>query len=610
MTFAEKILENAQEGIVLLRNKDNVLPLQPNDTVSVFGRIQFDYYRSGTGSGGSVHIPYSTNLTDELIALHEKEHSAQINEKLCDVYRQWIKENPFDNAQGRWAEEPNSQKDMPVSEELAKSCAEVSTKAIYVIGRNSGEDKDLTAEKGSFFLTDVEKSNLEILCKTFASVIVIFNTSVIMDMSWIDAPEFSGKLKALVYTWEGGQEGGRAAASVLTGKATPSGKLTDTIAKTLNDYPATKNFGKKGNAVYQEDIFVGYRYFLTFAKDKILFPFGYGQSYTQFKLSNINAKNRDMEVSVNVTVKNTGTSYSGKEVVQLYAGAPQGKLGKSARVLTAFAKTSLLKPQQEENVSLSFNLENFASYDESGVTGNKSCFVLEQGDYDIFAGTDSLTSQKVLTVHLDKTVVTEQLEQCCAPVTQFKVLHPGTQKTDGTFTEEYKDAHLNSVDLKARIEDRLPKEIEFTGNKGITFDMLKKDPSLMDSFVAQLTDTELATMVRGEGMLSEKVTPGIAAAYGGTSEALHSYGIPCAGCSDGPSGIRMDTGTEATLMPIGTLLACTWNPTLVKELYTFEGKELVQNKIDALLGPGMNIHRHPLGGRNFEYFSEDPLVTG
>lgn len=610
MTFAEKILENAQEGIVLLRNKDNTLPLKSEDKVSVFGRTQFDYYRSGTGSGGSVHIAYSTNLTDELIALNEKENTAQINKKLCDVYKQWIKDNPFDNGKGLWASEPNCQKDLPISEELAKECSQVSNKALYVIGRNSGEDKDLSNEEGSHKLTAVEKQNLEILCKIFESVTVVFNTSVIIDMSWIDDPVFDGKLKALIYVWEGGQEGGRAAARILTGKAVPSGKLSDTIAKTLDDYPATKNFAKMGNAVYQEDIYVGYRYFLTFAKDKILFPFGYGKSYTDFELSNAKASNNGNTINADVTVKNTGSTYAGKEVVQLYLSAPQAKLGKSEKVLTAFAKTALLKPQQEEILHLTFNLEDFASYDESGITGNKSCFVLEAGDYNIYMGTDSLCTQKILTVNLPDTIVTEQLEQCCAPNISFTVLKPGDKNADGTFKQEYHDAFLNQVDMQERIKQNLPKEIEFTGNKGITFDMLKQDSSLMDSFIAQLTDKELETMVRGEGMLSQKVTAGIAAAYGGVSEALHSYGIPCAGCSDGPSGIRMDTGTEATLMPIGTLLACTWNPQLVKELYVYEGQELAQNKIDALLGPGMNIHRHPLGGRNFEYFSEDPLVTG
>ena len=610
MNFADKIVESAQEGIVLLKNIDNTLPLKSDECICVFGRTQFDYYRSGTGSGGSVHIPYTTNLTDELVALHEKENTAKVNTKLCQIYRQWINDNPFDDGEGKWAAEPNSQKDMPISQTMAEECARESAKAIYVIGRNSGEDKDITKEKGSFFLTDVEKENLLLLCRTFKDVIVVFNTSGIIDMSWTCEKELADGIKALVYAWEGGQEGGRAAARVLAGKAVPSGKLSDTIAKSIDDYPSTPNFGTKEDAVYQEDIYVGYRYFLTFAKDKILYPFGYGLSYTDFEITSAKASNAGLSVSADVTVKNTGSTYSGKEVVQIYVSAPQGKLGKSSRVLAAFKKTSLLEPGKDEVLNLSFSLENIASYDESGITDNKSCFVLEEGDYGIYAGTDSLSAKLINTVHLDKTIVTQKLEQCCAPTKSFKVLKTGAQNADGTFAKEYQDAYLNITDMNERIKSRLPKEIVFTGNKGITFDMLKKDTSLMDAFVAQLSDKELMTMVRGEGMLSQKVTPGIAAAYGGVSEALHSYGIPCAGCSDGPSGIRMDTGTEATLMPIGTLLACTWNPPLVKELYVFEGKELAQNKIDALLGPGMNIHRNPLGGRNFEYFSEDPFLTG
>ena len=615
MNFADKILESAQEGIVLLRNAGNVLPLKPEDSVCVFGRTQFDYYRSGTGSGGSVHIPYTTNLTDELISLHEKEHTAAINTQLAETYRQWIKENPFDDGKGEWASEPNSQKDMPIPQSLAEECAKTNAatpaKAIYVIGRNSGEDKDFTTAEGSYTLTAVEKENLSILCNTFKYVIVVFNTSSIIDMSWTCENEYADGIQALVYAWEGGQEGGRAAARVLTGKAVPSGKLTDTIAKSIHDYPSTPHFGKQGDTVYHEDIYVGYRYFLTFAKNKILFPFGFGLSYTHFELSDMQAEQHDFTVHAAVTVTNTG-SVSGKEVVQLYVGAPQGKLGKSARELAAFCKTTELAPGQKETLHLQFRLDDFASYDESGITGFKSCFVLEGGDYSLFMGTDSLSARHVYTAHVAKTASILQVQQCCAPGTPFTVLHPGAQNADGTFAAEYRTVQVNEVDMTERIQKRLPKEIPYTGNKGITFDTLKQQTAanVMDSFVAQLSDAELATIVRGEGMLSEKVTPGIAAAYGGVSEALHAYGIPCAGCSDGPSGIRMDTGTEATLMPIGTMLACTWNPELVKELYTFEGKELAQNHIDALLGPGMNIHRNPLGGRNFEYFSEDPLVTG
>ncbi len=617
MTFGEKILEAAQEGLVLLRNENEVLPFVKTDRVSVFGRTQIDYYKSGTGSGGSVHCPYSTNLIDSMLELAAEESSAKVDKELVAVYRNWIKDNPFDNAGGMWASEPASQKDMDLKSELVEKCAKVSNKALFVIGRTAGEDQDFHAEKGSYYLRDEEKANLKLICSAFDNVTVLLNISGIIDMSWVSDLAYKGHIKAIIVAWDGGQESGRAAARVLMGKATPCGKLTDTVALSLDDYPSTKNFGNPNRSVYTDDIYVGYRYFMTFARDKILFPFGYGLSYTSFSLDKVELNSsKDGNFTVSVTVKNTGRTYSGKEIVQVYCEAPQGKLGKAGRVLCAFAKTRLLACGESERLTLVFKLSDFASYDESGVTGNKSCMVLEQGDYKFYVGTDSLSANAVLVdgkdaYHLEKDLITQRLEQALAPVEAFDRIVPGEAKADGTFSESYAPVTLSAVDMPARIRENLPKDIAYTGFKGITFEDVKKDNSKMKDFVAQMSDDELATLARGEGMLSEKVTKGIAAAYGGVSPVLHDkYKVPVAGCSDGPSGIRLDTGKEASLMPSGTMLACSWNLDLVRELYVFEGKELAENKIDALLGPGMNIHRNPLCGRNFEYFSEDPLLTG
>ena len=623
MTFSEKMIEAAREGVVLLKNDNHTLPLLKDDTVSVFGRIQFEFYRSGTGSGGSVHVPYNTNLTDSLIEMEDKGGFAKVNRELAELYRNWLKDNPFDNGGGKWASEPFTQVDMEISAALAADCAKKTGKALYVIGRLAGEDRDFVNEKGSWLLSDIEKKNLEVLCGAFEKVVVVFNTCGIMDTSWINAPEFKGHLTAAMYVWHGGQEGGRAAAEVLNGVTSPSGKLTDTIAYKLEDYPSTKNFAGELN-YYQEDIYVGYRYFSTFAKDKVLFPFGFGLSYAEFELGkpvltvsgDVNSGAGDAKITVKVDVKNISKDYSGKEVVQVYYKAPNSPLQTPSRQLAAFGKTKLLAPGQSETLEMSFELSRMASYDDSGVTGNPYSWILQAGDYSVFAGTDVASAREVLlngkpAVTLTSAIVLEKLEQACAPDLAFKRLKQGKASADGKVEELEEDVPLSKVDLAERIKAHLPEEIKYTGNKGITFDDVKRDRKLLKDFVAQLNVDELSTMIRGEGMLSRKVTPGIAAAYGGLSEVLHdTYKIPVAGCSDGPSGIRMDTGTEANLMPIGTQLACSWNLPLIKELYVFEGKELFANNIDALLGPGINIHRNPLNGRNFEYFSEDPLLTG
>ncbi len=605
MTFSEKILESAQEGIVLLKNDGGVLPLNHGETVSIFGRCQFDFYKCGMGSGGSVRAPYSTNLTDN-VPCADKE--------LAEIYRSWIRENPFDSAGGGWAAEPFFQKEMVVTKELAENAAKKSGKAIFVIGRNAGEDKDLIAEKGAWFLTDDEKNSIREICKFFKDVIIIFNTCGIIDTSWIFEKEFSA-VKAVLYAWQGGQEGGRACAKIITGDSVPSGKLSDTIAKKISDYPSTKNFGTQTKAFYEEDIFVGYRYFSTFAKEKILFPFGFGLSYTSFDVKFVSSEISGDGIKIRASVKNSGEKFSGKEVVQIYFEAPQGKLGKPSRQLAAFKKSRLLKPGESEELELEFKIAQMASYDDSGKSGFKNAFVLESGNYFFYLGTDSLSAEKIPcgkneSFSVEKTFVTEQLEAALMPEEKFSRLTPGEKKSDGNFSEEKENVPLMDYDLKLRIEKNLPAEIPFTGDRGIRFDDVKNDLSKLDDFVAQLSPKQLATLVRGEGMMSRKATPGIASVLGGVSEDLHALGIPVAGCSDGPSGIRLDTGKEASLMPVGTLLACSWNPDLVEELFEFEGEEIRRNEIDTILGPGINIHRNPLNGRNFEYFSEDPLLTG
>ncbi|MBP5157643.1 MAG: glycoside hydrolase family 3 C-terminal domain-containing protein, partial [Treponema sp.] len=435
MTFSEKCLECAQEGIVLLRNEGKMLPLVSADRVGVFGRAQKDWYRSGTGSGGSVHCDYSTNLVDSLLELENEGGSAAVDRNLLALYESWLVDNPFDNGGNLWAAEPYCQKEMDISKSLADSVACRSNKALFVIGRNTGEDKDYRDEDGSYRLTAQERSNLKAVCEAFESVCVVFNTSGIVDAGWLDDVDFKGHIKAVVYAWEGGQEGGRAVARVLAGKAYPSGKLSCSVARALADYPSSPWFAGKDGSVYREDIFVGYRYFMTFARDRILFPFGFGLSYADFALESPRAHFEpasdmaDSKIVICARVRNRGKLYKGKEVLQVYYESPQGKLGKSVRSLSAFAKTEELAPGQSQDLELSFFIRDMASYDESGLTGNESCFVLEKGLYTFYVGTDSLSAAPVLLdgregLALECDVVVERLEQALAPAEAFPVLRP------------------------------------------------------------------------------------------------------------------------------------------------------------------------------------------
>lgn len=613
--------EAAAEGAVLLKNEGHMLPVKKDETVSIFGRSQIEYYRSGTGSGGAVNVPYVKNILDGI-----KENNAfPVNEDLVETYKEWLKEHPFDNGGGGWAAEPWHQEEMEITDEIARRAAEKSEKAIFLIGRTAGEDKDYEDTEGSYLLTKREKENLRVVTKYFNEVAVLLNVSNIIDMSWTKDAAYQDHIKAILYIWQGGMEGANAVADLLSGRVTPSGKLTDTIAEKLSDYPAADHFGSKTENIYAEDIYVGYRYFETFAPEKVMYEFGFGLSYTKFSMETVKAEStgngKDAKIALSIRVKNTGAA-AGKEAAQVYVSAPQGQLGKPAKVLCGFAKTKLLAPGEEEVLELTIPVSRFASYDDSGVTGHKSCYVLEEGLYEIYVGNSVRCTEKANVdgkggYEIASCVVTKELEEALAPTKEFLRLKTGRQKEDGVFARAYEKAPQQMVDLAERIKSRLPKELPQTGNKGITLqavaENIKNGSSVeeeLDAFVAQFTNEELAVIVRGEGMSSPKVTPGTASAFGGVSDSLHGYGIPIACASDGPSGIRMESGLKATQLPIGTLLACSFNIPMMEELYQMEGRELVGNEIDTLLGPGINIHRYPLNGRNFEYFSEDPLVTG
>ncbi|WP_139904838.1 glycoside hydrolase family 3 protein [Clostridium thermarum] len=607
--FAEFSRKVAAEGAVLLKNENQVLPILQGEAVSIFGRIQINYYRSGTGSGGSVNVQYTTNLLDGL-----RKKNIVVNEALAAVYERWIEKNPFDNGGGGWAAEPWHQKEMPLTDELVSEARKKSSKAIVVIGRTAGEDKDNADAPGSYQLTEEEKDMLRKVCKHFEDVAVVLNVSNIIDMNWVNDESCLNHIKAVIYVWQGGMEGGNAAADVLMGDVTPSGKLTDTIAYSIDDYPSTKNYGDEHRNYYQEDIYVGYRYFETFCPDKVQYEFGFGLSYTDFEIvpgqAKVVDKYGEKYIEIGATVKNVGTKYPGKEVVQIYFEAPQGKLGKPARVLAAFAKTKTLEPGEAEVLTISFPVNMMASYDDGGYTGHPSCYVLEEGEYNFYAGSSVKKAVKVGSYVVEELQVVEQLEEACAPTEDFTRMKPGKRNADGTYELTFEEVPKQKISLADRIEKNLPKSIDYTGNKGYKLRDVYDNKVTMENFIAQLSDDELATIVRGEGMSSPWVTPGTASAFGGVSDGLFSYGIPIGCTADGPSGIRMETGLKATQLPIGTLLSATWNVELVEELYVMEGKELLQNNIDLLLGPGLNLRRSPLNGRNFEYYSEDPLITG
>lgn len=373
----------AEEGIVLLKNEGNMLPFK-DEAVAVFGRSQIDTIKCGTGSA----FCESEYMVDILTGLENA--GINVDRELADMYRAWSEENGI-TTMGVWGTGAHYNPEMPMIKDTVKMAATRAQKAIVVIGRTAGENDDVLVTEGDYLLAADEKKLIERACRYFPEVAIVINSGNLIDLSFTT----HDKIKAVVLLNLPGMEGGNALGNVLSGKVTPSGKLTDTIAKSYDDYPSSSYFGKKSGIAqhYHEDIFVGYRYFETFenAKDRVLYPFGFGLSYTTFSITPITFecdKTTDGKVRACVCVKNTGTEFSGKEVVMLYSSSPSEKLGAPKYELRAFAKTKLLAPGEEEILYLSFDIADLASFDDTGILGTADSWVMEKGKFFVYYGND------------------------------------------------------------------------------------------------------------------------------------------------------------------------------------------------------------------------------
>lgn len=577
------------EGCVLLKN-DGTLPLG-NRQFALFGRCQINTFYVGYGSGGDVKPPYKVSILEGLRA-----GGANLDSQVAQIYEHWTKKHIPD--EGYWGHWPMSYKEMPVKDEFIASAAKRNTTAVVVIGRAAGEDRENRIEKGSWYLTDTEENLLALTRKYFKKVCVIINSGSIMDVTRIE----KHKPDALMFVWQGGQETGNAVADVLLGKVSPSGKLTDTIAK-IEDYPSYKYFGNKKYNNYVEDIYVGYRYFNTFVRDKIIYPFGFGLSYTKFEITDCKVKqNAETAATVTFTVKNTG-GFKGKQVVQVYLSAPQGKLGKPSRELVSYVKTKELAPNETQSLSVMVELKDFASFDDTGISGYKNSFVLESGEYKIFVGENVNEAKQIFVLNLEKTVLIKACEEACAPRYSYKRM----VNANGL---RYEDTPVATVNLRERVQSRLPETLKEKGNTYYKLQDVINGRITLDEFVAEFTPEELEAITRGSlYMMNSPYGPkGNAGTFGANCQSLFDKGIPAISTNDGPSGARLQA--HSTLLPNGVALASTFNDELVENLAYEFGKEVIERKSHVLLAPGINIHRNPLCGRNFEYFSEDPYLTG
>jgi len=577
----------ACEGSVLLKNNNDVLPLKEGQKVAVFGKAQIDYVKGGGGSG-DVTVSYVRNIYE---GLKLKKDNVEVFDELSLFYADYVQKQYNDGAENGMLEEAQ------ISDELLAKAKAFTDTAIITINRYSKENEDRRNDGIDmyFVLSESEKAMVEKVCASFAHVIVLLNVGAMIDTAWFADND---KIEAALMLWQGGMEGGLAAADMLVGEANPSGKLVDTCAREFGDYPSSEGFHESEDYVkYTEDVFVGYRYFETVPgkKDCVVYPFGYGLSYTSFEISDMAACDNGKKIFATACVKNTG-SYAGKEVVQLYYNPPVGNIPKPAIELCAFAKTPLLEPGENCTLTLSFDIDDMASYDDTGII-EKSAYVMEKGAYKLMLG-NSVRNTTCLdyTYELAENKITKKLTQLCAPQNLGKRMI-----ADGSYVDvpdvkvtpkEYPCEYV--CEYKELSEDEDPVKL---------IEVAKGNISL-DEFITQMTDEEMIDI------LSQQ--PDVAVSNTGGMGNLPRLGIPNVLTVDGPAGVRIhkECSVNTTAFPVATALACTWNTDILEEVGKAGALETKENNLQIWLTPALNIHRSPLCGRNFEYYSEDPLVSG
>lgn len=628
----------AAEGMVLLKN-DGALPLKEK-RIAAYGAGVRMTIKGGTGSG-DVQERYSVNVEsglknagfeilstrwldrfDKQFAQEKEEWRLGIEERI-KKYKIWEVQKMFDEVIHV------TPLKFPIGDKIQEEDLCECGTAIYVVARQAGESADRRREAGDFLLSDVELYNIKLLSERYKNFVLVINCGSQIDLTALDGVNIG----AIIFMAQGGEEGGNALADILCGRVTPSGKLTDSWAYKYEDYPASDEYGILGNVLeqqYKEGIYVGYRYFDTFGVD-VRYPFGFGLSYTKFEIATKSIDAEKSVVKLKVAVKNAGTEYSGKEVVQVYLAKPQGTIKCERHMLCAFAKTKGLRPNESEELTLTFDLTDFAVYDERDAK-----YVLQSGKYGVFIGNSIKDITPVAVLNLDAEVVTEICKSVCKKRGEFNEI-------TADIKDETYSADLPVIEIKAAA-------IATKKNEYGNLSPIITTPQT-EKYLKTLSDKDLIELTVGGGYMgrSYNVTPSVA---GRTSIGLLKRGIPNINLSDGPAGLRLSPKNAytkggspryidhvpddwqwgwikkfekfflaksnkgykvyqyMTAFPCATLQAQTWNIELVEKIGKAIGVEMLETGVTVWLAPGMNIHRNPLCGRNFEYYSEDPLVSG
>lgn len=633
----------AAEGIVLLKNEGGLLPLPETTRVALYGAGAVCTIKGGTGSGdvnerdsvsvfeGLRNAGYEIT-TGEWLAAYEECYKQARQTWKEEILRKSTKESAefFDVYSSTPFQIPSG----------PESDLKDADAAIYVLSRIAGEGCDRNNGEGDYLLSDEESRMLDAICNFYDNVILIINTGGLIDLSFLDW--YSG-IRSVLYITQPGMEGGNAVADIIRGTVTPCGKLTDSWALKYEDYPNAATYSHNNGDVdreyYTEGIYVGYRYFDTFRKP-VRYGFGYGLSYTEFELRLLDVKvvGKQSEIHASVEVKNSGKQYDGKEVVQIYVSPPEGKMEKEYRRLCGFAKTELLKPGQSQIVEICFSIDHMTSFDEE-----TESWILEPGYYGIWTGSSLERSRLSAALLLDGEKRTETLNKICPSDQEFPSITQALQKRQEQYREWKDDVQKNGIPVtKLELSEYQAGKRKVIEEKDIEKKNAEKIVSKLDmEQCIRLAIGETANS-HGENLGASGIT--VPGAAGETSSCAVEMGIPNIVLADGPAGLRlnqvyhvrdgriisppfeasiehgffcenMETEGEAyyqycTAFPVGTLLAQTWDTNLVREVGKAVSDEMKRFGVQLWLAPGMNIHRNPLCGRNFEYYSEDPLLSG
>ena len=609
----------AADGIVLLKNENGALPLDINKEIALFGTCAYRCFRLGWGSGDM--MAQSISQINEGLKDAGYKIDGGIEAFYKDAIKDWEDQRLMNRSWDVWTWR---QEEIKLEKAIIEEAAKKSSVAVVTLGRCSGEAFDLKDEEGYFRLHADEIELVKNVSSAFEQTILLLNTCGPLDMRAID----DCKIDALVDVSLGGEMFGLAVADVLSGKVTPNGKLTTTWAYKYEDYP-TKEGITTLEVPYKEGIYVGYRYFDTFGVAP-RYEFGYGLSYTDFanEVVDVNIDGQIIDLTVKVT--NVG-KYNGREIIQCYLSAPEVKLEKPYQELCTYAKTDVLAPNESCELLLSFDITEMASYDEE-----RASFILEAGKYYVRVGNSSRNTKIACAININKEVICDVVKNRCSKVKDFEELSnkgatPYTYEGEETEKAEAKVLELDcdSVETVVHnvIENDIPQLLTKKNDKFVNLKDVIDGNATVEDVVAEFSNEELADILNGviyEGANANANVGSMAIKVRGAAGEMWSsekYAIPVNACADGPAGVRLaifttpiDTDTELSrevvAYPSGTCMANSWDLESARRFGECVRDDLIVSDIEGWLAPGINIHRNPLNGRNFEYLAEDPIISG